>query len=128
MQPRLISYGETVEIAGLTLSLFEQDHGFISTLGFRCGDFGYSTDAVGLGEAALECLAGIDTWVVGCFQREPPHRTHAWLDRVFEWTRILRPRRTILTHMGIDMDWSWLRANLPSGIEPGYDGQIIEID
>jgi len=41
---------------------------------------------------------------------------------------LLRPRRTVLTHMGLDMDWSWLCRELPSGIEPGFDGQVIDID
>jgi phosphoribosyl 1,2-cyclic phosphate phosphodiesterase len=29
--------------------------------------------------------------------------------------------------MGTDMDWRWLTANLPRGVEPGQDGQILEI-
>jgi phosphoribosyl 1,2-cyclic phosphate phosphodiesterase len=31
-----------------------------------------------------------------------------------------------LTHMGPDMDWGWLRANLPSGVEAGFDGMIVD--
>jgi hypothetical protein len=27
--------------------------------------------------------------------------------------------------MGTDMDWAWLHANLPAGVEPGFDGQIL---
>ena len=26
--------------------------------------------------------------------------------------------------MGTDMDWAWLRRNLPPGVEPGFDGQV----
>ena len=33
----------------------------------------------------------------------------------------------VLTHMGPDMDWAWLRANLPAGIEAGYDGMVLEV-
>jgi hypothetical protein len=29
--------------------------------------------------------------------------------------------------MGIDMDWGWLRDNLPPGVEAGYDGMVLEI-
>jgi phosphoribosyl 1,2-cyclic phosphate phosphodiesterase len=29
--------------------------------------------------------------------------------------------------MGPDMDWSWLQAHLPDGVEPGYDGQVLDI-
>ena len=98
----------------------------IHTLGLRVDGFGYSTDVVELDDAAFSALAGIDTWVVGCYQRAP-HRTHAWLDRVLGWVERLRPRRTILTHMGTDMDWSALKQTLPPNIEPGHDGQIITL-
>jgi phosphoribosyl 1,2-cyclic phosphate phosphodiesterase len=30
--------------------------------------------------------------------------------------------------MGVDMDWAWLKAHLPPGIEPGFDGQEIHIE
>jgi phosphoribosyl 1,2-cyclic phosphate phosphodiesterase len=124
--PRLVSPGESFNAAGLSVRLFDQDHGFIHTLGLRVGGFGYSTDVVDLDDAAFAALAGVHTWVVGCFQREP-HRTHAWLARVLDWVDRLKPRRTVLTHMGTDMDWRWLTANLPRGVEPGQDGQILEI-
>jgi phosphoribosyl 1,2-cyclic phosphate phosphodiesterase len=29
--------------------------------------------------------------------------------------------------MGTDMDWAWLRANLPAGVEPGYDGMVLDL-
>ena len=124
MVPRVLAPGQQVDVAGLALGVFDQDHGFVRSLGLRCGPFGYSTDAVALDDTAFEMLAGVDTWVVGCFQRLP-HKTHAWLARIVEWVDRLRPRRTILTHMGSDMDWAWLCANLPAGIEPGHDGQTI---
>lgn len=126
MQPHVIIPGETVEIAGMSMRVFDQDHGFSRSLGLRCGGFGYSTDAVTLDDDAFDALAGIDTWVVGCFQPHQ-HKTHAWLDRVYEWTRRLQPRRTILTHMGVDMDWASLLHSLPKGIEPGHDGQLIKV-
>ncbi len=123
--PQVIVPGETVTVGGLRLVTFDQDHGYSRSLGLRAGPLAYSTDAVTLDETAFGVLAGVDTWVVGCFQRDH-HRTHAWLDRVLEWIARVRPRRAVLTHMGPDMDWAWLRARLPAGVEPGYDGMVIE--
>jgi len=125
--PREIHPTDTITAAGLEVQLFEQDHGFISTLGLRIGGFGYSTDVVGLDDAAFAALDGVDTWVVDCFLRQGPHKTHADLPTVLAWSERIRPRRTVLTHMGPDMDWAWLRANLPPGIEPGYDGMAFEL-
>ncbi len=125
--PRPSEPGTAIATAGLNVLLIDQDHGAIRSLGLRIGGFGYSTDVVDLDDAAFAALAGVDTWVVGCFQRTP-HRTHAWLDRVLSWIARLQPRRAVITHMGPDMDWAWLKSRLPAGIEPGHDGQIIDLE
>jgi phosphoribosyl 1,2-cyclic phosphate phosphodiesterase len=124
LEPVQVEPGDQIELAGIPLRLFDQDHYFLRTLGFRAGDFAYSTDVVGFPPESIELLQGLDTWLVGCFQR-PPHKTHAHLDLVLEWVDRLRPRRTVLTHMGNDMDWDWLRRNLPETIVPAYDGMVL---
>lgn len=122
-----VSAGDTASIAGMTVRLFAQNHGRVQSLGLRIGDFAYSTDVVALDQAAFAALAGVDTWVVGCFLRKGPHWTHADLPTVQEWIDRIRPRRTVLTHMGTDMDWAWMAANLPDGVEAGYDGMVLDV-
>jgi len=119
---------DTIEAAGMQIRLFNQNHGKVDTLGLRIGGFAYSTDVVQLDEAAFSVLQGIDTWVVGCFLRKGPHWTHADLPAVLSWVDRLKPRRTILTHMGTDMDWAWMQANLPPHVEAGYDGMVLAAD
>ena len=112
----------------MTVRLFNQNHGRVDTLGLRIGGFGYSTDVVRLDEDGLAVLAGVDTWVVGCFLRKGTHPTHANLATVLGWVDRLRPRRTVLTHMGTEMDWAWMQAHLPPGVEAGYDGMVLSVD
>ncbi len=126
LTPRSIEAGQTVEVCGLQVQIFEQDHGFMPTLGLRIGGFGYSTDVAILDETALATLAGVDTWIVDCFQRQP-HKTHANLEQVLAWVERLHPRRVVLTHMGYDIDWSWLKRHLPAHMEPAYDGMVLEV-
>jgi phosphoribosyl 1,2-cyclic phosphate phosphodiesterase len=125
--PREVAPGDALDVAGMEIRLFDQDHGFSHSLGLRIGRFGYSTDVVGLDEVALGGLEGLDTWVVGCFLRRGPHKTHADLYQVLEWRERLKPRRTVLTHMGTDMDWAWMMANLPPGVEAGHDGMVLHL-
>jgi phosphoribosyl 1,2-cyclic phosphate phosphodiesterase len=125
--PREVVAGDTVTMAGVQVRLFDQDHGHLHSLGLRIGRFGYSTDVVGLDDAAFAALEGVDTWVVGCFLRAGPHKTHADLSEVLAWARRVKARRTVLTHMGTDMDWAWLSANLPFGVEAGYDGMVFHL-
>jgi len=113
-------------VAGLTITPFEQDHGFSTTLGFRIGDFAYSTDVVRLDDAAFQALEGVETWIVDAY-RVQPHPTHAHLDLTLSWIERLRPRRAIICHMGADMDYQTLRRDLPPGVEPGYDGMAIDV-
>jgi phosphoribosyl 1,2-cyclic phosphate phosphodiesterase len=127
MVAREVVAGDTIATAGMKVGLFEQDHGVTRSLGLRIGSFGYSTDVVGLDDAAFAALEGVDTWVVGCFLREGHHRTHANLATVLGWAARIKPRRTVLTHMGTSMDWRWLAENLPSDVEPGHDGMILEL-
>jgi len=112
--------------AGMTIVPFVQDHGFSQTLGFRFGRFAYSTDVIGLDEAAFAALAGIEVWVVDCI-RERQHVTHSHLAQTLDWIARVKPRRAILTHMDESLDYETLRRALPAGVEPGYDGLVIEI-
>jgi phosphoribosyl 1,2-cyclic phosphate phosphodiesterase len=124
---RAIEPGQTIETAGMNVRIFLQNHGRVNSLGLRIGGFAYSTDVVALDDAAFAALEGVDTWLVGCFLRSERHTTHAHLALVLEWVARLRPRRTVLTHMGTEMDWAWMCANLPAGVEPGYDGMVLEV-
>lgn len=119
-----IEPGRRLEVAGLVLDVFEQDHGRLTSLGFRCGGFAYSTDVVNLAPEALALLEGVDSWMVDCLQMTP-HSAHAWFGRVQEWVKHIRPRRTILTHLGPAMDWATLIRDLPEGFEPAYDGMVF---
>ena len=117
--------GEVREILGLPVRLFAQDHKVMVTLGLRIGGFGYSTDVVEMPEEGFAALEGVRDWVLGCFQRKP-HPVHAHVEKAVAWSARLRPRRTVLTHMGPDLDWGWMKANLPPGLEPARDGLVLE--
>jgi phosphoribosyl 1,2-cyclic phosphate phosphodiesterase len=126
LSTREVAPGETCAMAGMPVRLFAQDHGFVRTLGLRIGGFAYSTDVIRLNAAAFATLEGVHTWLVDCFQRQP-HTTHAHLAAVLDWVERVRPARTVLTHMGIDMDWAWMRASLPPGVEPAQDGLLLDV-
>lgn len=104
---------------------FLQDHGSVQSLGFRFGDIAYSSDVVGLSEASFDILAGVNTWIVDALQYKP-HGTHAHLDLALEWIARVKPKRAILTNLHVHMDYATLRRELPSGVEPAFDGMEID--
>ena len=100
---------------------FDQDHGGVRSVGYRFGGVAYSSDVVGLDEAAFAALADLDVWIVDAL-RYRPHPTHAHLALALAWIERLKPRRAILTNLHIDLDYETLKAELPAGVEPAYDG------
>lgn len=105
----------------LAITPLDQDHGFMRSLGFRIGPVAYSNDLVDMPEASFAALGGLDLWIVDAL-REAPHPTHAHLGKALEWISRLKPRHAVLTNMHIDLDYAALKAKLPAGVEPGYDG------
>jgi phosphoribosyl 1,2-cyclic phosphate phosphodiesterase len=129
-EPRLLPpHGESFHIGGpsgaISVVTFEQDHGPVRSVGYRFGGVAYSSDLVNLDDAAFEALQDLDVWIVDTL-RYRPHPTHAHLERTLAWIERVRPRRTILTNMHIDLDYATLAAELPSGVEPAFDGLRLE--
>ena len=103
---------------------FEQQHGSISSVGYRFGDVAYSSDVDGLPESSFAALEGVSVWIVDAL-RETPHPSHAHLARTLEWIERVAPARAILTNLHVDMDYATLKAKLPAGVEPAYDGMRL---
>ncbi len=104
---------------------FEQVHGPITSLGFRFGPVAYSTDLNDLSEESFATLKGVEVWIVDAL-RYDPHPTHPHLDLTLKWIKKVAPKRAYLTHMTWDMDYETLMGILPEGVEPAYDGLVID--
>jgi phosphoribosyl 1,2-cyclic phosphate phosphodiesterase len=113
--------GGTMEVLPLL-----QEHGDIKSLGFRIGGLAYSPDVSDLPAETVPLLEGLDVWIVDAL-RYTPHFTHFHVKRALEWIERLRPRRAVLTHMTGELDYDALKRDLPAGVEPGYDGMVIEL-
>ena len=114
-------------IGAVDFTIFEQDHTVCRSAGIRTGGFAYSTDVKSLPEEAFDMLEDLDVWLVAAVRREP-HIAHAHLDVVLDWIRRVRPRRALLTHMNHTMDFATLEHDLPPGVRPASDGQVIALD
>lgn len=112
----------------LSCHVADQPHGSISSAGLRFEHdgkaAGYATDFNVMTDAMRAIYSGLDLWIVDALRRRP-HPSHPTLDEVIGWVDELKPARTVLMHMDQSMDYATLRATLPPGIEPGYDGMEI---
>lgn len=112
--------------AEIPVVAFDQDHGTMVSQGFRFGSLAYSSDVVGLEEHVLDSLRGIDCWIVDAL-RHKPHPTHAHVEKTLAWIDRVRPKRAILTNLHIDLDYHALGNSLPTGVEPAFDGMVIQL-
>lgn len=119
---------DALRIGDLNIRTVDMPHGGITSAGFRFEHggmtFGYSTDFHSFTPEMEEVFAGLDVWVVDALRRAP-HPTHANLATTLDAIGRLKPKRAILTHMDQSMDYAALSAELPAGVEPGYDGLEI---
>ena len=54
---------------------------------------------------AVARLQGLDVWIVDALRRRP-HPSHFSLDEALGWIERIEPRRAILTHMHVDLDYA----------------------
>jgi phosphoribosyl 1,2-cyclic phosphate phosphodiesterase len=113
--------------AGIEMVPFEQDHGTLSSLGFRFGPIAYANDVVRLPEAAFEVMKGAEILIVDA-TRYRPHPIHAHLDLTLEWIERIAPKRAFLTNLHIDMDYAEVDRRTPAHVKPCHDGLVIDSD
>lgn len=120
--------GVVIQGAGGSIAIqpFEQQHGSITSLGFRVGRFAYSCDLSGIPSTSLAAVEGLDTWVIDAL-RYAPHPSHLSLEESLELIDTHAPRRAILTNLHVDMDFDVLAGQIPAHVEPAYDGMEIEV-
>lgn len=115
------------DVAGIAIRPFVQSHGYMDTLGFRIGDFAYSTDLRSLPDTAKEALQDLDLWIVGALTDDDSHETHASLNIALGWIAELKPNRAVITHMGPDLDYDAVTARCPDNVQPAYDGMVLDV-
>lgn len=87
---------------------------------------GYATDFSEITKEMIAFFRNCDVLVVDALRRRP-HPTHAHLAMALELVEETRPAHAVLTHLDKSMDYATLRSELPVGVEPGYDGLVLEL-
>jgi phosphoribosyl 1,2-cyclic phosphate phosphodiesterase len=118
----------TIEGEGgpLTFEPLPQVHGDIVSLGVRNGSLAYCPPVTAFPDATAARLTGLDVLVIDALQYKP-HPSHFSLAEALEWIGRLAPKRAVLTHMHVPLDYAAVMAETPGEVEPAYDGMTIEI-
>jgi phosphoribosyl 1,2-cyclic phosphate phosphodiesterase len=115
------------ELLGTRVIPLRLMHGPWPVLGFRFGDLAYCTDTNHIPEDTWPLLAGVKTLILDCL-RYTAHSTHFSLEESLAVARRVGARRTLLIHMGHDIEHVSASATLPSGVEFAYDGLVLPLE
>jgi phosphoribosyl 1,2-cyclic phosphate phosphodiesterase len=138
---RDIAPGETIDFRGLRITPFEVLHGRLPVLAFRIEaldetgrvasvqpgplPLAYCTDLSGMPPAAWPRLRGLESLVLDCL-RYRAHPTHLSVAQALSVADQAGARRTVFVHMTHDIRHAELAAELPAGVELGYDGLVLD--
>ena len=86
----------------------------------------YINDANKIDKKDMKYFKNLNYFVIDCL-RNDKHPSHFNLTDVIELTKILKPKKTILTNLHSDLDYNDLINILPKNIVPAYDGMSFYI-
>lgn len=129
-RPRLslnpLEAGRAVTLAGIEVLPIAFEHGHATVFGYRFGPLAYITDVKAVSARALELLQGVRVLVLNALWWRP-HPTHLSIEEAVAAARAIGAERTFLTHLTHETGHAELLARLPAGVEPAYDGLIVEV-
>ena len=103
------------------------EHGKIESICYLINKkLAYASDISLFYKKDYKKLKKLDFLIVDCLWYRN-HSAHFNLDQVLEITKILSPKKTILTNMHSDLDYNQLLKILPNNIIPGYDGLTLKL-
>ena len=121
----------TFFIDDLKIESILQQHGRFNSIGYIFNDMlAYCTDVGMFYDKSLEILKTkkLKILVIGCL-RYKPNAAHFCWDDIVKIIKILKPKKTILTHMAHDIKYSELLMKckeLEFDIQPAYDMMTID--
>ena len=82
----------------------EVKHGETDALGFKIGNLAYIPDVSEIYKETWEKILGIDTLIIDAL-RYDPHPSHSHVSQTLEWIEILKPKKTYLINLNIELDY-----------------------
>ena len=116
----------TTVIAGVPVLPLALPHGAQAVYGYRVGAIAYLTDVKRVPDDAARALAGLEVLVLSALLSRP-HPLHLSISEAVETAQRIGARHTYFTHLTHEFTHQALAAMLPAGIEPAYDGLVIDV-
>jgi len=105
----------------LKFKSFPVKHGMITSNVYVFNKIAYISDCNFISNLYLKHFKNLDYLIIDAL-RYNKHPSHFSVDEAINFSNKLKPKKTILTNLHTDLDYSKLRKSLPKNIIPAYDG------
>ena len=128
MKPNLIKKKQKITKGknNVTFDTFKVEHGQITSTAYIFNKTAYLSDCSNIKTSNLKKLKNLNYLIIDClkFKRHPGHFN---LETSLKISYNLKPKKTILTNLHTELDYNFLKSNLPNNIVPAYDGMRLKI-
>ena len=128
MKPNLIKKEQKITKGknNVTFDTFKVEHGQITSTAYIFNKTAYLSDCSNIKTSDLKKLKNLNYLIIDClkFKRHPGHFN---LETSLKISYNLKPKKTILTNLHTELDYNFLKKNLPKNITPAYDGMRLKI-
>ncbi len=118
--------GDRVRVQDMDVEAIAVPHGLTRVFAYRVGPVAYVTDAKAVPPETIDRLKGVQVLVLNALFHKQ-HPTHLSIDEAIAVARQVGAVRTCLTHLTHENFHAALAAELPAGVEPAYDGLVVEL-
>ena len=111
----------------VTLKSIKVQHGLIDSISYiinnKCA---YASDVNKIYSKDLNKFKNLKYLVIDCL-RYKYHPSHYNLNEIIKLVSIIKPKKTILTNLNNEIDYSIIKKTLPKNIIPAYDGLSFKL-
>jgi phosphoribosyl 1,2-cyclic phosphate phosphodiesterase len=105
---------------------FEVKHGKTTSTVYLFNKTAYISDCNQLGREDYKKLKGLNLLILDCLKIDF-HPSHFNLEQAILVSELIGAKKTILTNLHTDLDYNFLKKNLPKNIIPAHDKMILKI-
>ena len=105
----------------LNIEEFDVFHGMIKATGFVFDKIAYISDCNKISNKSLNKLKNLNYLIIDCLRKDK-HPSHFNYNDALDLIKKIKPKKSILTNLHVDLDYFKLKKKLPNNIIPAYDG------
>tara|TARA_B110000240_G_scaffold197725_1_gene254085 strand:+ start:1037 stop:1828 length:792 start_codon:yes stop_codon:yes gene_type:complete len=107
----------------IDFTTFDVEHGNILVSAIKVNNILYTPDISALKND--DEIKNLDYWILDSL-RYKPHLSHINLEEALELINKYKPKRSILTNLHVDLDYTTLLNETPDNVVPAHDGLQIK--